>query len=844
MRNKFSDYFKPSPKQKELLDCVGSGKHVFFGGARGGGKMSSNTSLICTPYGFRQMGDLKVGDTISNPNGSPQKVIQIYEHPNKDIYEIEFEDGAKTEVGLEHLWLVRITSSHQTKIQDNEYLNDEDFGKGQIVDTQFIINWLDKKSKSDESNTISKQHICIPLTNPVRFTKAYKYDPRTIEPYILGVLIGDGCLGQTTANRVRYTGIDKEIDEKIVSLGYKVVANGKEKSIIYEGVGTKISNLNLRCTSINKFIPEAYKYDTVENRIQLVQGLMDTDGYVDDRGHMSYTTISQRLASDFQFLIRSLGGKANIVKDKAGYRDKDGAYIQCNDAYTVYFNTKINRDLVSITRKKDRCKDGFNNGVSELQRRIVSCKLIGKKDARCITVSHPNSLYICDDFIVTHNTHGCRGMAVRTARAYPGISIVCIRKTYDELKESFINKILEEYPAEVFKYRYTQNSKTCKFANGSRIIFKSCETEKDARKIQGLEYQLMIIDEAPLLQAAVITRISGSLRRNVEKLPDFIPTLIMTGNPGGISDYWFKTRFINPDISVWTQSEIDHLTDKRKFISAKVTDNAYIGDEYIQLLSSISDENLREAWLNGNWDVWDGQFFTQWNEAYHVIEPFSVPESWLKWGAMDLGFSEAHPTTYLEFTQDPQNNCIYIIKEYTGVGSSETYIRELKEIIDPKCVIYADPSMFKGSGKETDMSTTPAMMFLSEGISLVPANNERVNGWRAVKSWLGMDETHRPNCMIFNTCTELIRTIPLQMYSKRLGSKSEDLDTKGEDDWVDSLRYGLFSPGLLPSIVYIKNASPVNIVETLINVSTDRYTGDSTAFYEDIFSADDLKSYY
>jgi hypothetical protein len=295
---------------------------------------------------------------------------------------------------------------------------------------------------------------------------------------------------------------------------------------------------------------------------------------------------------------------------------------------------------------------------------------------------------------------------------------------------------------------------------------------------------------------------------------------------------------------VWTQSEIDHLADKRKFISAKVTDNAYIGDEYIQLLSSISDENLREAWLNGNWDVWDGQFFTQWNEAYHVIEPFSVPESWLKWGAMDLGFSEAHPTTYLEFTQDPQNNCIYIIKEYTGVGSSETYIRELKEIIDPKCVIYADPSMFKGSGKETDMSTTPAMMFLSEGISLVPANNERVNGWRAVKSWLGMDETHRPNCMIFDICTELIRTIPLQMYSKRLGSKSEDLDTKGEDDWVDSLRYGLFSPGLLPNVVYIKNASPVNIVETLINVSTDRYTGDSTAFYEDIFSADDLKSYY
>ncbi len=169
----------------------------------------------------------------------------------------------------------------------------------------------------------------------------------------------------------------------------------------------------------------------------------------------------------------------------------------------------------------------------------------------------------------------------------------------------------------------------------------------------------------------------------------------------------------------------------------------------------------------------------------------------------------------------------------------------MKEILgDESPVIYADPSMFKGTGKEMDTSLTPAMQFQAEGIALIPANNERINGWRACKTWLAMDDTHRPNCMIFNTCTELIRTIPLQMYSKRLGSKSEDLDTKGEDDYVDAMRYGLHSPGFVPNVLYRTNSAPVNIVESRIDAEFDFDTFDSSATYNDIFSNIPITSYY
>ena len=824
---------KPSAKQKELLSYIGTGMDVFYGGSRGGGKAGWVYSYVSTPFGFKQMIDIKIGDKVSNPDGSVANVIGVYPQGEVDLYRVTFCDGASTLVTLDHLWNIWVTN----KVTKRNGIIGRNY---KVMTTGQMIEKMKKETKTN-------YNLCVPLTEPVRYNVVQ--NGKKLEPYFLGLLLGDGCL--TNDYSISFFTGDKEIADYMIEVVKKYDAdwyicedkrdmrmrNSKEIMRILE------RDKLLGTYSHTKFIPRIYLYATVEDRFELAQGLMDTDGYVDSRGHMSYTTTSEQLAKDFQQLVRSLGAKATIVKDKAGYKKDDGAYIECKEAYTIFFNSNHNHRFVKLKRKVDRCTQ-YNGGYT-LHREITSIEFEKRGEAQCIQVDHPNSLYICDDFIVTHNTHGSRMCAVRTARMYPGISIVCIRRTYDELKESFINKILEDYPPEVFKYRYTQNQKTCVFANGSRIIFKSCETEKDARKIQGLEYQLMIIDEAPLLQAAVITRIKGSLRRNTEKLPDFIPTLIMTGNPGGISDYYFKTRFIKPDISLWSEQEIEHLANKRVFISAKVYDNAYLGDEYIQALSSITDEALREAWLNGNWDIWDGQFFTQWNEPYHVVEPFNIPANWQRWGAMDLGFSQAHPTTYLEFAQDPNNKCIYITKEYSGVGSIESYIRDMKEIMgDDQLVIYADPSMFKGTGKETDISLTPAMQFMTEGFAMIPANNERINGWRACKTWLAMDETHRPNCMIFNTCKDLIRTIPLQMYSKRLGSKSEDLDTKGEDDWVDAMRYGLHTPGYMPNVIYRTNVAPVNIIESKIDAEFDFDNFDSSATYNDIFSNIPITSYY
>jgi len=336
-----SEYIDLQPKQMECYLQLNSGKRIFYGGARGGGKLSPLDSTVYTPYGPRKMGDLKVGDNIFNPNGSPQKVIAIHPHKNVKIYRMYFDDDSSLEVGEDHLWLTWVTSGAATKVKENEYLNDDQFGDGRIMTTKEVMKWIDKKQVSEREQHLFNQHLCIPLSNPLQFTKSYKYDMRKIPPYVLGVLIGDGSLSQTVGfNSISYTGLDDEVGDRIREYGYEVIDKGKHHTVKGKEIASELKRVGLLGkTALYKFIPKYYKFASIEQRKELLQGLMDTDGYVDSRGHMSYTTISEELAKDVQYVVWSLGGKAKITKGPAGYRDASGEYVQCHDGDILsYYN--------------------------------------------------------------------------------------------------------------------------------------------------------------------------------------------------------------------------------------------------------------------------------------------------------------------------------------------------------------------------------------------------------------------------------------------------------------------------------------------------------------------------
>lgn len=391
--------------------------------------------------------------------------------------------------------------------------------------------------------------------------------------------------------------------------------------------------------------------------------------------------------------------------------------------------------------------------------------------------------------------------AVACAKQFPGITIVCVRRRYFDLQQTFIYPLLEYYPQNVFKYKYIKKEKIAIFSTegtgtskSSKIIFKACDTEADAQDIQGVEFQLMIIDEANNLDENVLHRLTGSLRKSkrMKGLKGFKTTLLMTGNPGGRSDTYFRTRFVEPDYSYWTDYELKHK-DKFIFISSGPFDNPYLDKDYISWLESLP-KGLRDAWLYGRWDVFNGQFFEEWNPRVHVVSSFDPPKHWERIAGLDLGFSDKHPTVCLWGAKDPETGVIHIYREAVLKGDVESQARIIASMQEGEEInmFLADPSMFGEQRKMKASDDSPSMIFAKAGISMIPANNDRINGWRIVKQWMHWDENHPPRIVFHDVCTKTIQSLPSLRYATT--GNTEDMDTKQPyDDFADALRYMLIS---------------------------------------------------
>lgn len=471
------------------------------GGRRGGGKVLSNDTQIVTPFGMRLNGDLKIGDTISNPvTGGFEKVIAIYEHPNHDFYEIIFDDGSTVECGLEHLWKVRRTGyTHKRRYMYGGGIEDD----YRIWTFGMIKEWLDRQTEEGMyMDRGTKKYLVIPLCEPVKFTKSgASMRKNDIDPYVIGALLGDGTITNVKNCDAYLTSADIDIVEQFVNDGIDMSVFNKDdrsNAISYRIKDDKVREaLHLTklkgCTSINKFIPTCYKWGTIEERFALIQGLMDTDGYIDSRGHCFYTTISKRLAEDVKFVIESLGGTAKICSKKAGYKDDCGNYIECNDAFEIYIKIKDTDKLFRLPRKKERCKS-FNGGVSEVCRRIVGYRHIGRKDGRCITVDSCDSLYMANNFIITHNTWlGCF-----EALPYifnPDVNMYGFRKFEDDVKRGIWKSSKQVYRgfglASDSYYEW-------KFLDGKGATMKMehlAEEKKVSDRFRGVEMAYILIEE-------------------------------------------------------------------------------------------------------------------------------------------------------------------------------------------------------------------------------------------------------------------------------------------------------------------------------------------------------------
>jgi phosphate starvation-inducible protein PhoH and related proteins len=367
------------------------------------GRAQSLDSLLMTPSGWRKMGEINVGDLVIGSDGKPTEVTGVFPQGKKKIYRLTMTDGASTLACAEHLWPV--------KTMEDKRRNKP----ARVLETQEMIG------------NIIRHHqyrFELPLLSaPIEFSSRAV----PIEPYSLGLLLGDGCISDktspsfATADAELVTSLQtglagmglqfhrkSEIDYRI---SYPLAGNGGNKfEIIRNPLRQALRDLQLAGTvSATKFIPEIYLYNCAEIRIALLQGLLDTDGgpvtQKDRTCRIHYSTTSKRLRDDLIFLVRSLGGVAYWRKRKAEGRNPgfaDGRpIVHRADSYVLNIRLPENIKPFRLKRKAEIYE---RSGGGRPMRFIKNIEYFGEAETQCIRVAAADSLYVTDDFILTHNT--------------------------------------------------------------------------------------------------------------------------------------------------------------------------------------------------------------------------------------------------------------------------------------------------------------------------------------------------------------------------------------------------------------------------------------------------------
>lgn len=340
---------------------------------------------------------------------------------------------------------------------------------------------------------------------------------------------------------------------------------------------------------------------------------------------------------------------------------------------------------------------------------------------------------------------------------YPGSKQLILRRTLPELEKSLIRVSLGLFDSSVYKYNSAKH--TGKFLNESLIDFGYCDRENDVYKYQSAEYDVIRFDELTHFTEGMYIYLMSRIRGT----NDFPKQIKSSTNPGGIGHSWVKARFIDCCCNKIYQDE----NGTRQFIPAKVSDNSFLmkSDKgYIKRLKKLSEKD-RRALLYGDWDIFDGQYFSEFRRNIHVIKPFVIPKHWKRYFTMDYGLDML--AGY--FIALDENGRAYVYREIYKPGLIIS--KAAKEILDAGeenvSVYYAPPDMYN---RRQDTGKSVAEIFAENGILLAKADNDRVQGWYNLKEWLMpfVDETGKTtaNMVIFENCSNLIRTLPAMTFDK------------------------------------------------------------------------------
>ena len=435
-------------------------KEAYIYVPRKNGKAVSLDTEIPTPEGWKLMRDIHVGDYVFGQDGKPSKVIVESEIFHKKMYMVRFEDGAEVKASADHIWTVQTKDSRRA----SRYIpkGKKVIGKMYRPDLRKTGGWFDTtteemaadfaKARKDGKGTEYKYRV--PMNAPVE----YPEKDLPLDPYTMGVWLGDGS---SAAPAITCSDSDlQEMTELLTAEGHAcTVRRFPERSPLIvldktSGGRTNRTTEGLRSTGVwkNKHIPEIYLQASVEQRLALLQGLMDTDGTCSKAGECEFCQKSETMAVQLKELLASLGIKSKLKKKRAVCNGKDAG-----DVFLVTFYTDQSLPCFRMKRKKDRLKEKLTPRMNA--KSIVSIDPIETEASKCIMIDNPSHLYLVGrDYTATHNTMfmACLAFGLGVLERKSGSQIYITSAALKQSLESF-NDILY-----TFRYKGIDQEEGCR----------------------------------------------------------------------------------------------------------------------------------------------------------------------------------------------------------------------------------------------------------------------------------------------------------------------------------------------------------------------------------------------
>jgi len=363
-------------------------------------------------------------------------------------------------------------------------------------------------------------------------------------------------------------------------------------------------------------------------------------------------------------------------------------------------------------------------------------------------------------------------MVLDDCQRVPGLKGLFLRQTGKAAQESFNDLILKIIVGKI-DYDYNASQGVLKFYNNSRVILGGFRDEKDIDNYIGIEYDFIAIEELNQLTELKVDQLLGSMRTSKT---NWRPRLYTSFNPGGIGHVFVKNTFVIP-----YREEREKET---KFVPSTYKDNPYLNKEYIDYLEALKG-TLGKAWREGNFDIFEGQYFTEWSQDHHVVLPFRIPETWKKYRSYDHG--RESPACCKWYAID-YNGRVWVYREFYVKGwNADQIAQEIARLTPSNEKIeysVADASIFSKIGH----GETIAEILGRNGFVTIPSSKDRVAGWNVMHEYYYWDNLNEPKIKYFNTCFHSIRTIPSLIHDDK---HPEDLDSTGEDHCADVDRYFL-----------------------------------------------------